>query len=77
MDFDSRLYVIIEILSKHTNYYGIKIYKGILKASSMDELKSFGDELRSKMREGVGVLFSEIESKAGIVCVVSDNLIKE
>ena len=77
MDFESKLDIISEIISEPTDYRGIKIYKGKLEASSMDELKSFGDELRAKMREGVGVLFSEIEGKVGIVCVVSDKLIKE
>ena len=43
----------------------------------MDELKSFGDELRNKMGSGVGALISQIEDKVGIVAVVSDDLIKE
>jgi alanyl-tRNA synthetase len=43
----------------------------------MDELKSFGDELRNKMGSGVGVLISQVEDKVGIVAVVSDDLIKE
>jgi alanyl-tRNA synthetase len=77
MDFESKLDIISEILSEPTDYRGIKIYKGKLEASSMDELKSFADELRSKMREGIGVLISEIEGKVGIVCVVTDKLIKE
>ena len=40
-------------------------------------LKSMSDELRNKMKSGVGVLFSVIDEKVGIVCVVSDDLIKE
>jgi len=43
----------------------------------MDELKSFGDEMRNKIKSGVGVLVAQIEDKAGIVAVVSDDLIKE
>ncbi|MCW8804704.1 MAG: alanine--tRNA ligase, partial [Ignavibacteriaceae bacterium] len=65
------------IISLHSTEKGIKIYKGKVHADSMDELKSFGDELRNKMRNGVGVLISQIEDKVGIVAVVSDNLIKE
>jgi len=56
---------------------GIKVFKGKVEASNMDELKSMGDELREKMKSGVGVLISEIEDKVGIVTVVSDDLIKE
>jgi alanyl-tRNA synthetase len=65
------------ILSLHSSEKGIKVFKGKVQADSMDELKSFGDELRNKMGSGVGVLFSQIEDKVGIVSVVSDDLIKE
>jgi alanyl-tRNA synthetase len=65
------------IISLHSSEKGIKIFKGRVHADNMDELKSFGDELRNKMGSGVGVLISQIEDKAGIVAVVSDDLIKE
>ena len=55
----------------------IKIYKGKVVADSMDELKSFGDDMRNRMGSGVGVLVAKIEDKVGIVAVVSDDLIKE
>ena len=54
----------------------IKVYKGEVDAENMDELKSFGDELRNKSKEAVGVLFSKIDDKVGIVCVVTDDLLK-
>jgi len=56
---------------------GVTVYKAVVNAGSTDELKSMGDELRNKMKSGVGVLFSVIDEKVGIVCVVSDDLIKE
>ncbi|MBK9097047.1 MAG: alanine--tRNA ligase [bacterium] len=65
------------ILSLHSEEKGIKVFKGRVHADNMDELKSFGDELRNKMGSGVGVLISQIEDKVGIVAVVSDDLIKE
>ncbi len=65
------------VVSKSTDVNGIKIFKAKVDAGNMDELKSFGDELRNKIKQGVGVLFTEIEGKVGIVCVVSDDLIKE
>jgi alanyl-tRNA synthetase len=64
-------------LSSSTEAGGIKIYKSQVDAENMDELKSFGDELRNKIKSGIGVLFSVIEDKAGIVCIVSDDLIKD
>ncbi|KAF0153120.1 MAG: alanyl-tRNA synthetase [Ignavibacteria bacterium] len=65
------------IISSPVEVNGIKVFKGKVSASNMDELKSMGDELREKMKNGVGVMISEIEGKVGIVAVVSDNLIKE
>ena len=65
------------ILSLNSTEKGIKVFKGRVHADSMDELKSFGDELRNKMGSGIGVLISQIEDKVGIVAVVSDDLIKE
>jgi len=65
------------IVSAPQTVNGISIFKGRVSAATMDELKSFGDELRNKMKNGVGLLASEIEGKVGLVCVVSDDLIKE
>ncbi|MCE1190258.1 MAG: alanine--tRNA ligase [Ignavibacteria bacterium] len=56
---------------------GIPVYKGIISATDMDEIKRFGDELRNSFKSGIGLLASEIEGKVGLVCVVSDDLIKE
>ncbi len=65
------------IVSSGKEINGVKVFKGKVDAANMDELKSMGDELRIKMKSGVGVLISEMEGKVGIVTVVSDELIKE
>jgi alanyl-tRNA synthetase len=64
------------ILEKPESVNDINLYKGKVSAANMDELKSFGDELRNKIKSGVGLLVSQIEDKVGLVCVVSDDLIK-
>jgi alanyl-tRNA synthetase len=64
------------ILKHPVKMSGISIYKGEVDAGNMDELKTFGDELRSKTKESVGVLISHMGDKAGIVCVVNDELLK-
>lgn len=56
---------------------GAAVYKGRVEASNMDELKSMGDELRNKIKSGVGVLISQLDEKVGIVCIVTDDLVKE
>ena len=65
------------ILSLSSDEKGITIYKGKVHADSMDELKSFGDEMRNKIKSGIGVLIAQIEDKVGIVCIASDDLIKD
>jgi alanyl-tRNA synthetase len=65
------------ILSQPSPVNGVNVYKAVVKAGNIDELKSMGDELRNKMKSGAGVLFSVIGEKVSIVCVVSDDLIKE
>ncbi|MGA8263234.1 MAG: DHHA1 domain-containing protein, partial [Ignavibacteriaceae bacterium] len=77
LKLQGKLGQIDSIVKNFTELNGIKVYKAKVDAENMDELKSFGDELRNKIKNGVGVLFSEIEGKAGIVCVVSDDIIKE
>ncbi len=55
---------------------GFKVVSSKVDASTMDELKSIADTLRSKLGSGVGVLASVIDDKVALVCVVSDDLIK-
>jgi len=66
-----------EILSTHTDVKGIPLYKSKVYVENMDELKSFGDEIRNKIKNGVAILAAEIEGKVGLICVVSDSLVKE
>ena len=65
------------LLALSTEVKGIKIYKGKVVTDSMDELKSFGDDMRNRMGRGVGVLVAQIDDKVCIVAVVSDDLIKD
>ena len=76
-ELKSKLGGIDEILKSPNEINSIYIFKGKVEASNMDELKSMGDELRNKMKSGIGVLISAIDEKVGIVCVVSDDLIKD
>ncbi|MFZ6032192.1 MAG: alanine--tRNA ligase [Melioribacter sp.] len=72
-----KLSALDNILANPVDINGVKLFKGRVAVDTMDHLKSMGDELRSKMKSGVGLLISDIEGKVGIVCVVSDDLIKE
>ena len=77
LKLQGKLEQIVSVVKNYSDVKGIKVYKHQVDADNMGELKSFGDELRNKIKDGIGVLFSEVEGKVGIVCVISDNLIKE
>ncbi|VAX24117.1 Alanyl-tRNA synthetase [hydrothermal vent metagenome] len=77
LELKSKLGGIDSIIKSPVEISGIKLFKGKVDASNMDELKSMGDELRNNMKSGIGVLISAFDEKVGIVCVVSDDLIKE
>jgi len=49
----------------------------IFSVNSIDELKEFGDVIRSIMPDGAALLGARIDNKALLVCVVGDNLIKD
>jgi len=76
-ELKSKLGGIDEIIKFPIEINGFHLFKGKVEATNMEELKSMGDELRNKIKSGVGVLISAIEEKVGIVCVVSDDLIKD
>jgi alanyl-tRNA synthetase len=78
LKLQSKLGQLNSVIKNPIDVNGIKVYKSKVDAETMDELKSFGDEIRIKIKNGIGVLISTIDnSKVGIVCVVSDDLIKE
>ena len=56
---------------------GFKVVSAKIEAGTMDELKSLGDTLRSKLASGVGVLGAIVDDKVALVCVVTDDLIKD
>ena len=55
---------------------GLKVVAAQVEAHSVDELKSLGDTLRSKLGHGVGILAAILDGKVSLVCVVTDEAIK-
>ncbi len=76
LKLEKKLGQLDSVLSLSSEVKGVKIYKAKVVADSMDELKAFGDEIRNRMKSGVAILAAEIEEKAGLLCVISDDLIK-
>ncbi|MEE9189510.1 MAG: alanine--tRNA ligase, partial [Candidatus Neomarinimicrobiota bacterium] len=66
-----------ELIKRGTNKGGFKVVVELVEVSSMDELKSLADQLRDKLRSGVGVLgTNSIEEKPAAVVVVTEDLVK-
>lgn len=65
------------IVANKKIFDGFAIASGIIDVDNIDQLKQLGDILREKLKNGVGVLASQFENKVSLVCVVTDNLIKE
>ena len=65
-----------DLVSGGTRIDGSILVTARVSAASMDELKSLGDALRSKLQSGVGVLGAVIDGKPALVCIVTDDLIK-
>jgi alanyl-tRNA synthetase len=66
-----------DFLSGAVELDGFRVAAGRVEAENVDELKSMADAVREKIGSGVGVLGAEIEGKASIVVVVTDDLISK
>lgn len=68
----------IEKIILNSNFIGnIKIVTTKYVTSDIEELKNVGDILRTKLKTGIGFLVSEFDGKTTLLCVVTDDLIKE
>jgi alanyl-tRNA synthetase len=76
-ELKNKLGGIDDIVNSPIDAAGITVYKGRVEAKNMDELKLMADQLRNKIKSGVGVLISNFGEKAGIVAIVSDDLLKD
>lgn len=65
-----------EIIATGIPLNGFKVVSAKINVGNAEELKSLGDNLRSKLSSGVGVLGAVVDEKVALVCVVTDDLIK-
>lgn len=68
---------ISKVVASGGSFEGINLYSAIIEADGNDELKQLGDDLRDHIKSGVGLLLSVFDEKVGLVCVVTDDLIKQ
>jgi alanyl-tRNA synthetase len=67
--------LIDDLIAEATVVSGVKVVTGQVDAPAMDDLKSIGDTLRSRLGSGVGVLAAIHDDKVSLVCVVTDDLV--
>ena len=65
------------LLDQATRVNGVSIVSREVKADSMNELRELADELRRRMKPGVAVIGAVIGGKASLLCVVSEDLVRE
>jgi alanyl-tRNA synthetase len=56
---------------------GFRLLAVQLDVDSIDELKTIGDSVRSKLGSGIGLLGTVMNDKVQLLCVVTDDLIQE
>ena len=66
-----------DIVAKGVALNGFTVVSAKIDVGDAEELKSLGDALRLKITSGVGVLGAVVDDKVALVCVVTDDLIKE
>ena len=65
-----------ELIATAVTVNGVRVVTSQVQAGSADELKSAGDSLRAKLGSGVGLLAAVVDGKVQLVCVVTDDLMK-
>ncbi len=53
----------------------VKVIAGKIQVASLEDLKVLGDQLRDKIKSGIGFLISEIEGKVSMISIVTKDLI--
>ncbi len=67
---------ITNLIEKSPEWDGARLVIARVQAGDSEQLKALGDVLRERLRSGVGLLAAVIDGKVSLVCVVTDDLIK-
>jgi alanyl-tRNA synthetase len=65
------------VISESSKHGDINIIAEKMSLNNMDELNQVGEELRKKLKNGVGLIALVLNEKIYLVCAISDNLVKE
>ncbi|MEE8395249.1 MAG: alanine--tRNA ligase [bacterium] len=65
------------LLQKAKPVRGITVLAGEVEAASLEELRGLADRLRKRMEKGVGIIGAVIQGKGSLLCVVTDDLVRQ
>ncbi|MBN1783315.1 alanine--tRNA ligase [bacterium] len=65
------------LLNKAEPVSGIPVACGRIEVPDVDALRDFGDRVREKLKSGVVMLGAVLNDKANLLCVVTDDLIRD
>ncbi len=68
--------VIDDILQRESEIGGVRIIASRVDEMSIDAFRQLGDQLRERLKSGVGLLGMVHDKKVHLLCVVTDDLIK-
>lgn len=63
-----------KFLANSVSIQSVEIIAGKVNVNDAQQLRESADYLKSKMKNGIGILGAEIDEKASLICVVSSNL---
>jgi len=66
-----------ELINRVTNIAGIKLVSEKVEAKDASVLRSFGDQLKDKLKSGIVILGAVIEGKVALLSVVTEDLVKK
>ena len=67
----------VDLLGQAQEVRGVSVVAAQVEAESVEEMRSLADELRRRMDNGVAVLGAVIKGKASLLCVVSEDLVRD
>ncbi|MCZ6474649.1 MAG: alanine--tRNA ligase [SAR324 cluster bacterium] len=65
------------LLDKTTTVNGVTVLSSEVNVGSVEELRGIADSLRKEMKKGVALIGAVIDGKASLLCVVTDDLVKQ
>lgn len=68
--------IVTELLGSAVDFEGFKLVASKVKVDNPNDLRTLGDQLKDRLKSGIGVLIANFDDKASLLTVVTPNLTK-